>query len=180
MPNLKIPSRTPLRLSLMAGLWAFASHAQAYSEQGRLHDTASWRSDEFTANWGLAAIGADAAYARGLSGVGVRLSLADTGTDCATVRLAQKIIVRFAWRMKVAKQKQCLRPPSPDVSTPKAIEPVSSTTIYPPKHWQCCKTWSPTEPCPAWSFIGTEACWELLTTLMAPTWRAPCWPTAMA
>ena len=81
MPNLKIPSRTPLRLSLMAGLWAFASHAQAYSEQGRLHDTASWRSDEFTANWGLAAIGADAAYARGLSGVGVRLSLADTGTD---------------------------------------------------------------------------------------------------
>ncbi len=81
MLNLKIPPLTPLTLSLMAGLWAFASHALAYSEQGRLHDTASWRSDEFTSNWGLAAIGADAAYARGLSGDGVRLSLADSGTD---------------------------------------------------------------------------------------------------
>ena len=81
MPNLKHPSQTPLTLSLMAGVWAFASHALAYSEQGRLHDTASWRSHEFTSNWGLAAIGADAAYARGLSGDGVRLSLADSGTD---------------------------------------------------------------------------------------------------
>ena len=81
MPNLKPPPQTPLTLSLIAGLCAFASQALAYSEQGRLHDRASWRSDEFTSNWGLAAIGADAAYARGLSGDGVRLSLADTGTD---------------------------------------------------------------------------------------------------
>lgn len=90
MPNLKIPPQTPFTLSLVAGLWAFASNALAYSEQGRLHDTATWRSDEFTSNWGLAAIGADAAYARGLSGDGVRLSLADSGTDLRHSEFGEK------------------------------------------------------------------------------------------
>ena len=36
-------------------------------------DPASWRTDEFKADWGLGAIGADYACARGLSGQGVRL-----------------------------------------------------------------------------------------------------------
>lgn len=42
-------------------------------------DPASWRTDEFKADWGLGAIGADYAYARGLSGQGVRLGLLDSG-----------------------------------------------------------------------------------------------------
>ncbi|MFB3305152.1 autotransporter domain-containing protein [Pseudomonas sp. AMR01] len=55
--------------------------AATYVEQGRLHDAASWRSEEFNKDWGLAAIRADYAYARGLSGEGIRLGIYDTGTD---------------------------------------------------------------------------------------------------
>lgn len=43
-------------------------------------DTASWRSEEFQADWGLQAINADAAYARGLSGKGIRLGVFDSGS----------------------------------------------------------------------------------------------------
>ncbi|WP_373925516.1 hypothetical protein, partial [Enterobacter hormaechei] len=46
-------------------------------------DAASWRSDEFNADWGLGAMGADHAYARGLTGKGVRLALFDTGSALA-------------------------------------------------------------------------------------------------
>ena len=68
-------------LLLLAGLWTFPAQALAYHEQGRLHEAASWHSDEFKLNWGLGAIGADAAYARGLSGSGIRLGIVDTGVD---------------------------------------------------------------------------------------------------
>lgn len=40
----------------------------------------SWRSTEFDADWGLGAINADAAYARGLTGKGIRLGVFDSGT----------------------------------------------------------------------------------------------------
>lgn len=43
-------------------------------------DASSWRSAEFQADWGLQAINADAAYARGLSGQSVRLGVFDSGT----------------------------------------------------------------------------------------------------
>ena len=43
-------------------------------------DTESWRSEEFKADWGLTAINADAAYARGLTGKGIRLGVFDSGT----------------------------------------------------------------------------------------------------
>ncbi len=39
-----------------------------------------WRSEEFLRDWGLAAIGADHAYARGLTGRGIRLGVFDSGT----------------------------------------------------------------------------------------------------
>lgn len=83
MSNSNPPPRppAPLALSLLAALWAIPMQTLAYSEQGRLHDAASWRSDEFNLSWGLGAIGADAAYARGLSGSGVRLGIVDTGVD---------------------------------------------------------------------------------------------------
>lgn len=47
---------------------------------GQPGDAQSWRSTEFQADWGLGAINADAAYARGLSGKGVRLGVFDSGT----------------------------------------------------------------------------------------------------
>lgn len=43
-------------------------------------DLESWRSDEFKADWGLGAINADHAYARGLTGQGIRLGIFDSGT----------------------------------------------------------------------------------------------------
>jgi subtilase-type serine protease len=50
---------------------------------GNPGDAASWRSDEFNADWGLGAMGADYAYARGLTGKGVRLALFDSGSALA-------------------------------------------------------------------------------------------------
>ncbi|HDS1146334.1 TPA: autotransporter domain-containing protein [Stenotrophomonas maltophilia] len=43
-------------------------------------DPASWRTAEFNADWGLAATNADYAYARGLTGTGIRLGVFDSGT----------------------------------------------------------------------------------------------------
>lgn len=42
-------------------------------------DPEAWADDEFQADWGLAAINAQYAYARGLSGAGIRLGLLDSG-----------------------------------------------------------------------------------------------------
>jgi subtilase-type serine protease len=47
---------------------------------GEPGDLESWRSAEFNADWGLEAINADAAYARGLTGKGIRLGVFDSGT----------------------------------------------------------------------------------------------------
>ncbi|MCS4230075.1 subtilase-type serine protease [Stenotrophomonas maltophilia] len=53
-------------------------------------DRSAWRTEEFNADWGLGAINADAAYARGLSGKGVRLAVLDTGTDLTHPEFAGK------------------------------------------------------------------------------------------
>lgn len=50
---------------------------------GKPGDVESWHSDEFNADWGLAAMGADYAYARGLTGQGVRLGVFDSGSALA-------------------------------------------------------------------------------------------------
>jgi len=55
-----------------------ASGAEDGTPARRDHE--GWRTDEFGADWGLGAINADAAYARGLTGKGVRLGIFDTGT----------------------------------------------------------------------------------------------------
>ena len=57
-----------------------ASAAGTPAEGGRSGDRLSWRTDEFAKDWGLAAINADAAYARGLTGNGVRLGVFDSGS----------------------------------------------------------------------------------------------------
>lgn len=71
----------PLTAGLLAVLWAIPAQAMTYAEQGRLYNAASWHSEEFKREWGLVAIGADHAYARGLSGLDVRLGIFDSGTD---------------------------------------------------------------------------------------------------
>ena len=62
---------------------AFATTADdeaAEPVMGQAGDAASWRTTEFNNDWGLGAINADAAYARGLTGKGIRLGVFDSGT----------------------------------------------------------------------------------------------------
>lgn len=82
--------RKAIALCLLGGLPSAAVEAASYREQGRLHDAASWRSDEFKKSWGLGAVGADYAYARGLSGAGVQVGVYDSGTDLRHHELAGK------------------------------------------------------------------------------------------
>ncbi|CAH0273554.1 autotransporter domain-containing protein [Stenotrophomonas lactitubi] len=53
------------------------------SISGNPGDPSSWHSQEFKEDWGLAAMRADYAYARGLTGKGVRLAVFDTGSALA-------------------------------------------------------------------------------------------------
>lgn len=75
--------RSALPAAILAGLLfgaAAPAFAQSgYRETGVVGDPGSWRSGEFNADWGLGAIGAEYAYARGLSGRGVRLGVFDSG-----------------------------------------------------------------------------------------------------
>jgi len=82
--------RHSIVLCLLGGLSGLPAQAASYSEQGRLHDAASWRSDEFNESWGLRAIGADYAYARGLSGAGLQVGVYDSGTDLRHPEFAGK------------------------------------------------------------------------------------------
>ncbi|NVZ68621.1 autotransporter serine protease [Pseudomonas costantinii] len=82
--------RNAIALCLLGYLSSMPVEAANYVEQGRLHDAASWRSEEFKSNWGLGAIGADFAYARGLSGAGVQMGVYDSGTDLRHSEFAGK------------------------------------------------------------------------------------------
>ncbi|PHN24451.1 autotransporter serine protease [Pseudomonas sp. ICMP 460] len=62
-------------LCCLAGLGS--AQAAPYVETGKLGDAASWRSDEFKADWGLGAVHADTAYAAGYTGKGVKLGIFD-------------------------------------------------------------------------------------------------------
>jgi subtilase-type serine protease len=53
------------------------AQAALYAEAGQAGNAASWRSSEFTAQWGLGAINADQAYAAGYTGKGVKLGIFD-------------------------------------------------------------------------------------------------------
>jgi subtilase-type serine protease len=65
-------------LCCLAGLGSQGmAHADPYVEAGKLGDAASWRSTEFKADWGLGAMQADAAYAAGYTGKGVKLGVFD-------------------------------------------------------------------------------------------------------
>lgn len=58
---------------------ALAAAQSQYVDPGKPANLESWRTDEFKKDWGLAAIGADYAYARGLSGKGVQVGVHDDG-----------------------------------------------------------------------------------------------------
>lgn len=73
-------SRSLLSIAILGGLLAVSSAVSAQSNNGQIGNPDSWRSDEFNADWGLAAINAQYAYARGLTGKGVRLGVYDSGT----------------------------------------------------------------------------------------------------
>ncbi|MDO5610407.1 MAG: S8 family serine peptidase [Pseudomonadota bacterium] len=53
--------------------------ANAFAETGKIGDPDSWVDDEFRLDWGLGAINAQHAYARGLSGQGIMLGVMDSG-----------------------------------------------------------------------------------------------------
>lgn len=57
-----------------------AAAADAGPVMGQPGDLDSWNTAEFQADWGLAATNAQYAYARGLTGTGIRLGVFDSGT----------------------------------------------------------------------------------------------------
>lgn len=66
--------------TLLLGFSAAAAAQDSYQEPGEIGDPDSWITDEFAADWGLEAIGAHHAYARGLTGADIHLGVMDTGT----------------------------------------------------------------------------------------------------
>lgn len=74
---LKALSRVPYGALLCCLASLGTAQAAPYVETGKLGDAASWRSNEFKADWGLGAVNADVAYAAGYSGKGVKLGIFD-------------------------------------------------------------------------------------------------------
>lgn len=75
------PSRAPLCQAVACALLIGFSAAASAQEGGEIGNPDSWMTDEFLADWGLGAIGAQHAYARGLTGQGIKLGVLDTGTS---------------------------------------------------------------------------------------------------
>lgn len=65
--------------SVLLVLPPLAMAQAAAPEPGRIGNAESWRTEEFKQDWGLAAIGADYAYARGLTGAGINVGVTDDG-----------------------------------------------------------------------------------------------------
>ncbi|QQP94267.1 S8 family serine peptidase [Lysobacter enzymogenes] len=83
-------SRSLLCVAVACGLLAAAGAVSAQSVNGQTGNPDSWHSEEFDADWGLSAINAQYAYARGLTGKGVRLGVYDSGTALAHPEFAGK------------------------------------------------------------------------------------------
>ncbi|WP_414495472.1 autotransporter domain-containing protein [Stenotrophomonas maltophilia] len=84
-----LPTTAPAVSIPAAGLAPSVS-VTAEPIMGKPGDAASWRTSEFNLDWGLAAINADAAYARGLTGAGIRLGVFDSGTGLDHTEFAGK------------------------------------------------------------------------------------------
>lgn len=80
--TMHFPKLTRLAAAVAGGLLLAPTLAMAqagYQEAGRIGDAGSWRTNEFKKDWGLAAVGAEFAYARGLSGAGINAGVMDDG-----------------------------------------------------------------------------------------------------
>ena len=75
------PSRAPLCQAVACALLVGLSATATAQESGEIGNPDSWITDEFLADWGLGTIGAQHAYARGLTGQDVSLAILDTGTS---------------------------------------------------------------------------------------------------
>ncbi|MEG0184591.1 MAG: autotransporter domain-containing protein [Stenotrophomonas sp.] len=74
------PSQSVFAASPSLTLAVAAVESDPEPIMGKAGDAASWRTTEFNRDWGLQAINADAAYARGLTGTGIRLGVFDSGS----------------------------------------------------------------------------------------------------
>jgi subtilase-type serine protease len=83
-------ARSLLSLAIAGGLFASIGVAHAQSVGGQLGNPDSWRTDEYQNDWGLDAINTRYAYARGLTGKGIRLGVYDSGTALAHPEFAGK------------------------------------------------------------------------------------------
>ena len=75
-----IKSRTVVHLAALMLSTALSSVALA-ADSGDPRDPATWRTPEFYAQWGLAAIGAEYAYMLGYDGSGIKVGVVDSGLD---------------------------------------------------------------------------------------------------
>ena len=75
-------SAAPMLCASLLVLLSTPARAQ-YQEQGTLGDVASWRSAEYQQDWGLKRLSADAAYAAGITGAGVKIGVMDSGFDAS-------------------------------------------------------------------------------------------------
>ncbi|HVK52105.1 MAG TPA: autotransporter domain-containing protein [Pseudoxanthomonas sp.] len=93
-PAMPFPKLTRLAAAVAGGLLLAPTLALAqakYQEVGRIGDTGSWRTPEFQKDWGLAAVGAEYAYTRGLSGAGINAGIMDNGVALWHSDLAGKV-----------------------------------------------------------------------------------------
>jgi len=79
-----------LLTTMALGTAGVASAQDAAAGDGKIGDPDSWVDDEFKADWGLAAINAQYAYARGLTGKGIRLGIFDSGVGADHSEFAGK------------------------------------------------------------------------------------------
>ena len=68
-----------------------------YVEPGRIGDPDSWRTEEFELDYAKGLINAHYAYARGLTGAGVRLGIIDTGVAFEHTEFAGKNNAGLIW-----------------------------------------------------------------------------------
>ncbi|WP_188444712.1 S8 family serine peptidase, partial [Pseudoxanthomonas indica] len=78
-PRLRKLTRAILLATLASTPALVLAQASSYTETGKIGDARSWQTEEFKIDWGLGAVGADEAYARGLSGKGVKVGVYDDG-----------------------------------------------------------------------------------------------------
>lgn len=86
-----------------------AAAPAAYTEQGVIGRPDTWVTDEFKQDWGLGAINAQFAYARGLTGKGMLLGVMDSGVGFNHSEFAGKQNVSIAMVDTLADGTQCTK-----------------------------------------------------------------------